>query len=353
MKSLLVSYCKLCIEGKNIRHQDNIRSGTISGYMLEVNALFKKRNLPMPIDFKDSEDMVNILVSNLAKEEDIANQRSPFTPQMVNEFFRRGQTADPDSLEALVLDIIKGGRGMGYRASETSTTTNSRPDYYTYPGSRRKVVKAVCEDWWMGYDENGNAVDDVVADEDRVEKLKILWKFQKNRRNNEPVSYKRNRNSEFCMVTTNISMIKRARRLGQREDLPLCVYRDANGRMKYLTSSDLTKYIREVAKAAHPSMTKKEIMKFSCHSIRVWACVLLHEAGKKGDYIKKRLRWLSDCYRVYLRDTDTLAAQHNDCLREYDELIKAMRLTQIDLPDNVDYTVMEDDEMGTYDDPDG
>jgi hypothetical protein len=79
----------------------------------------------------------------------------------------------------------------------------------------------------------------------------------------------------------------------------------------------------------------------------------LHEAGKKGDYIKKRLWWLSDCYRVYLGDTDTLAAQHNDCLRKYDELIKAMCLTQIHLPDNVDYTVMEDEEMDTYDDPDG
>ena len=94
-------------------------------------------------------------------------------------------------------------------------------------------------------------------------------------------------------------------------------------------------------------------MKFSCHSIRVWACVLLHEAGKKGDYIRKRLRWLSHCYRVYLCNTQTMAQQHNKCLKQYEDLIKAMQLSSINLPENVDYLVEEDEEMGEYEDPDG
>ncbi len=37
--------------------------------------------------------------------------------------------------------------------------------------------------------------------------------------------------------------------------------------------------------------------------MRVWACVLLVEAGKLTDYIKKRLCWLGDSFRMYLRDT--------------------------------------------------
>ena len=79
--------------------------------------------------------------------------------------------------------------------------------------------------------------------------------------------------------------------------------------------------------------------------------MLLHEAGKKGDYIKKRLRWLSECYRVYLRDTEVLASQHNQCLREYADLINSIRLRN--LPNNVEYSVDEDTEMGDYDDLDG
>jgi hypothetical protein len=62
---------------------------------------------------------------------------------------------------------------------------------------------------------------------------------------------------------------------------------------------------------------------------------------------------LSECYRIYLRDTEKTAIQHNECLREYSDLISAMKLTQINLPENVEYTVEEDEEMGVYDDLDG
>ena len=89
--------------------------------MKEVNALFKNRNLPLPIDFKDRKDKVSILISNLKAEEDIANQRSPFTPQMVAEFIRKGKAADHLSFEALAMDVIMSGGRRGYRASETTT----------------------------------------------------------------------------------------------------------------------------------------------------------------------------------------------------------------------------------------
>jgi hypothetical protein len=95
------------------------------------------------------------------------------------------------------------------------------------------------------------------------------------------------------------------------------VYNGKDGKMKYLTAKDMTAYIRDVAKSVHPNLTKAQLAKYSCHSIRVWACVLLFEAGKKGDYIKKILRWLSECYRVYLRDTEKLASLHNEGLSAY------------------------------------
>jgi hypothetical protein len=312
--------------------------------------LYRKRDLPPPIDFKDRTNPVNILIANLKAEEDIANQRSAFTPQMVAEFIKRGNEACHDSLESFAMNIICSGREMAYRASETSTSTKTKPDYYTYPGSNRSVVKAVCKNWWTCYDSNGNEVYYTGQNKAIIRKMKIHWRFQKNRRNNEPVTYTRE-DSEFCMVTNILSMIDRARELGQPDDAPLAVYRDRNGQKVYLTSASLMKYIRDVARSVHPNMSNADILRFSCHSIRVWACVLLHEAGKKGDYIKKRLRWLSDAYRVYLRDTDVLASQHNDCLRQYAELIKSM-LT-MNLPKNMDYTVEEDPEMGNYDDPDG
>ena len=42
---------------------------------------------------------------------------------------------------------------------------------------------------------------------------------------------------------------------------------------------------------------KKELAKFTYHSIRVGACVALHAAGEDGDLIKFWLRWRSDSFR--------------------------------------------------------
>jgi hypothetical protein len=44
------------------------------------------------------------------------------------------------------------------------------------------------------------------------------------------------------------------------------------------------------------------------------ACVLLDEAGKPPDYIKKRLCWLRDSFSMYLRDTAIIQHQHIDAL---------------------------------------
>jgi hypothetical protein len=43
---------------------------------------------------------------------------------------------------------------------------------------------------------------------------------------------------------------------------------------------------------------------------------LLDEVGKPPDYIKKRLRWLGDSFRMYLRDTLAIQLQHVDALRK-------------------------------------
>ena len=53
-------------------------------------------------------------------------------------------------------------------------------------------------------------------------------------------------------------------------------------------------------------MPKRELMKYSCYSVRVWACVTLDEEGMSPDFIKNRLRWLGESYRVYLRDTNKI-----------------------------------------------
>ncbi len=55
---------------------------------------------------------------------------------------------------------------------------------------------------------------------------------------------------------------------------------------------------------------------------------MLDEAGKSQDYIKKRLCWLGDSFRMYLRDTAIIQLQHVNILlaasQEITELIAAL-----------------------------
>jgi hypothetical protein len=88
--------------------------------------------------------------------------------------------------------------------------------------------------------------------------------------------------------------------------------------------------------------------------MRVWACVLLDEAGKSPDYIKKRLRWMGDSFRMYLRDTHVIQDQHQEALRTSSE--EVMDLVSV-LPANIlrlsimsEETAGDDDNMGVYQD---
>ena len=353
LMSCLVAYTKLVIEGKNLRNKERIRSDTVKDYVSDVNRLFEYRRLPVPVPcFKDRTNPVATLIENLRSEEEIANQRSPLTPEMVALIIDRGKTSPHLSIESLISDIVMGAREIGPRAAEITQKTAKQPDYHVYPSGKR-VIKAMCADWWTGYDATDNVVHKISQDEHLVRKMKIIWKIQKNRRNNEPLTYVTNDSFQLFSVPRAVcSMIRRAEALKQPSDLPFAIYKTLAGKVKYLTARALTNYLRKIAREVHPSWTEAEINRISAHSLRVWACMLLHEAGKDGDYIRKRLRWLSEAYRVYLRDSPTLASQHNHGKDKYATMIEQLMLSPHELPENVEYTVPEDDSMGAYQDLD-
>ncbi len=86
------------------------------------------------------------------------------------------------------------------------------------------------------------------------------------------------------------------------------------GKVIYPTGNKIAELLRKAVKEVRPDTTPDKLKQYSAHSLRVWACVLLDEAGKLPDYIKKRLCWLGDSFRMYLRDTAIIQHQHVDAL---------------------------------------
>ena len=64
----------------------------------------------------------------------------------------------------------------------------------------------------------------------------------------------------------------------------------------YLTSKRVAALFREAAKAIHPNMSKDKLLRYSAHSLQVWACVLLDEAGMSPEFIMSRLRWMGNFF---------------------------------------------------------
>ena len=74
--------------------------------------------------------------------------------------------------------------------------------------------------------------------------------------------------------------------------------------------------------------------------------MLLDEAGKSPDFIKKQLRWLGDPYRTYLRDTCAIQDQHCEALASAS--LELLRLIEADPEDVIELST--NDEVGEYSD---
>ena len=76
----------------------------------------------------------------------------------------------------------------------------------------------------------------------------------------------------------------------------------------YLTDRVITKELRVAAAVVlGAGVTAEELQQYTPHPIRICAFVLPHENGHSGVFIKDRLRWRSDTYMDYLRNTPRLA----------------------------------------------
>jgi hypothetical protein len=90
--------------------------------------------------------------------------------------------------------------------------------------------------------------------------------------------------------------------------------------LAYISGSRIAILFQAAARAMHPNISKEEEQQYSAHLLQVWTCVLLNEAAKLPDYIKRRLHWMGDSFRMYLCDTRIIHQdQHREALRASSE----------------------------------
>ena len=141
--------------------------------------------------------------------------------------------------------------------------------------------------------------------------------YKKKRCNGQKITVVRDyKNSDVCPVLAALETYNNCIVIGQPEDQPMAATLDAKGNIRYLSNGRIATLLRSATRKVHPDLSEDDIEQYSSHSFRVFACVLLDEAGAKPDMIKNRLRWIGDSYCLYLRDTSKINQQHNQALEK-------------------------------------
>ncbi len=213
------------------------------------------------------------------------------------------------------------------------------------------VIKAFIANDFIFYDEKKCVVKNLNNDSlQQARSVKITWRIQKNRQNGQSITLAAEIDrAEICPMRSAMQLVLRAKRLNQPDDMPVAVYKTKKGKVIYLTGNKIAELLRKAVKEV---TTLDKLKWYSTHSLRVWACILLDKVGKMPDYIKKRLHWLGDSFRMYIGNTAIIQHQHVDALlaalQEIMDLIAALPKDVIALSTMTEG--MDDPDMHEYTD---
>jgi hypothetical protein len=162
-------------------------------------------------------------------------------------------------------------------------------DYHVYP-SRKQVIKAFTANNFQFFDKNSQVISELSDTSiEVVDRVCITWHIQKNCQNNQMVTLLSDKtNTLICPILAALCLVLRAHHLSQLNSMPEASYSKKDS-LAYITGTRIAVLFRAAARAVCPTITKEDKQQYSAHLLQVWACILLDEAGKSPDYIKKCL----------------------------------------------------------------
>jgi hypothetical protein len=114
--------------------------------------------------------------------------------------------------------------------------------------------------------------------------VKITWQIQKNHKNCQLITLPAESDRpEICPVRSAMRLVLHARWLNQLDDMLIKQYKSKKGKVIYLTGNKFAKLLQKAVQKVRPDTTPDKLKRYSAHSLQVWACVLLDEAGKSLD----------------------------------------------------------------------
>ena len=328
---VMISYAMYLLTGQTLLVK-SIKVATVKLYVKAVVDYFTSKDQFNPTLTTKGEQLVKL--EDLYKEgirwEKMPNRSEPLTPEMVQYLVEYGSNFHPNSAPSAYADWAVLSLQTGFRISEYAQTHSAQYKSLSskvalnIDGTSRAFIASDFK--FLGHQRRP------LSNNTRhlAEFVYITWRFQKNGVNGEEIPFARNTIKPlFCPVRAAFRIIQRAEKMKQQAHLPLAISLSPSKKisgMSYITSVYVSKLLKLAAKEAHGITSTKDLKKFTPHSPRVGACVLLDMMGKLPDFIKKRLRWRSDSYEDYLCHIPTVASDHvavvNSYLSKYENVVQ-------------------------------
>ena len=325
----LACYAVSLVQGHTIKGT-YIKHATVLKYMAQAYAVFDKRG----VSYESSINYIEIVLKAVKDYESVPNRRRMITDSMMEWLLAKAAKSPEDSATRAVVDWIILGRYTGFRSSESFQTTQSsfsRID--NWPG-RPSLAVTRSDVTFLDDSERRMANDESLCDK-LVRYIGITWRHQKNKDHGQEIVFAGDKeNPDYCAARAGLRISQRSKRLGMNDHEPMGVYRHTNGKTKYITDKMVTKLLRMAACGALGLRQNDPVVsQWSTHSIRVTAANLLHRQNLSNSYIMKRLRWKSDAFLCYLRNTIHAAEAHtkaiNVQLSEKDKLRASYRQLEL------------------------
>ena len=304
----------------------SIRSGTILRYLSAAADLSVPANITNPcLDIMGKQSQyIKDIINEVRRWESIPNRREPLTKSMITYIMNKGDSLakhNPDNIYSALSDWLVIGLQAGFRkrewAQDSSALRKTGDTSHNIDGTSAAFIM---DDFEFRNKNNSRLNQDSYNSIRRAPILNIRWRFQKNNDNGQVISYYQNlEDKSFCVLQAGKRIYKRTKKLGVKPNKPIAIFTDIKRNKKvieYINDVHICKILREAASDLYKISSKEDLAKFTAHSIRVGACVLLHSQNVSAEDIKFRLRWRSDSFRMYLRNIIQLAMKHTDVINK-------------------------------------
>ena len=267
------------------------------------------------------------VMKEIQRWETKADKRDPFTIAMWEWLDNAARDADDTSLEAALRDWTGVGLHAGLRLGEWAQPKSHQGNPKKAPHKNLfGDPAAFCRDdieFYTAYKRKVPFHEAVHLPPGTITRATIRYRTQKNGQHGERTVFTKARTTvKIDTIELLLSIARRFLTLcGDVPDIPLSVYRDEKGNLRRITETEIVAALRTSAQHVygldpHTADGKKALSMWTAHSLRIGACVILHNAGFTDIQIQRLLRWRSDAFTEYLRNLAVLALKQTTAIDE-------------------------------------